>query len=97
MPDKPILTRHLRITGRVQGVSYRWSMAQQAQHLSVIGWVRNRRDGSVEAVACGSAEAVQALVDWAQNGPVGALVEGVVVTEVLGEESLVGFEQRATV
>lgn len=91
------VTRHLRITGRVQGVGYRWSMAQQAQALGITGWVRNRRDGSVEALACGPAAAVQALVDWARRGPVMARVEGVTVTEVAIGETMAGFEQRGTV
>jgi acylphosphatase len=91
------ITRHLRITGRVQGVGYRWNMTQEAQRLGLAGWVRNRLDGSVEAVVCGPVGAVHALVDWAQRGPVGALVDGVVVSEVGGGELLSGFEQRETV
>jgi acylphosphatase len=92
--DTPI-TRHLRITGRVQGVGYRWNMKQEARRLGLTGWVRNRLDGSVEAVVCGPADAVQALVDWAQRGPVGARVDGVVVSEAEGVFE--GFEQRETV
>ncbi len=92
-----VITRHLRITGRVQGVGYRWSMAQQAQALGITGWVRNRRDGSVEALVCGAPDGVQALIAWAQRGPVMARVESVVVTEVEAGEALGGFEQRETV
>jgi len=96
--DPTSTTRHLRITGRVQGVGYRWSMAQQAQALGITGWVRNRRDGSVEALVCGPVEAVQALVEWAQRGPATAWVDGVEVREALGAaEDLSGFEQRETV
>lgn len=92
------VTRHLRITGRVQGVGYRWSMAQQAQALGITGWVRNRRDGSVEALVSGPADAVQALIDWARRGPELSRVEGVAVQEALGEaEELDGFVQRETV
>ncbi len=92
------VTRHLRITGRVQGVGYRWSMAQQAEALGITGWVRNRRDGSVEALASGPADAVQALIEWAQRGPELARVDGVEVKEALGAaEALGGFEQRETV
>lgn len=98
MSDPTLTTRHLRITGRVQGVYYRASMVEQAQALCVTGWVRNRRDGSVEALVCGAPDAVQALIDWAQRGPVMARVDAVEVREALGTaEVLSAFEQRETV
>ena len=93
----PTLTRHLRITGRVQGVGYRWSLARQARALGLAGWVRNRLDGSVEALAQGPAPAVLALIDWAQRGPELARVDGVQVTATQAEGVLSGFEQRETV
>ena len=100
MSAPAFVTRHLRITGRVQGVGYRWNMARQAKALGLSGWVRNREDGSVEAVASGPANAVQALVDWARRGPELARVDRVVVSEVLEVLEVViggGFEQRETV
>ena len=97
MNTPPTLTRHLRITGRVQGVGYRWSLARQARALGVMGWVRNRLDGSVEALAHGPAPAVQALIDWAHRGPELARVEGVHATPVQADAPLAGFEQRETV
>ncbi|NUN61172.1 MAG: acylphosphatase [Burkholderiaceae bacterium] len=91
------ITRHLRITGRVQGVGYRWNMAQQAQHLGLAGWVRNRSDGSVEALAHGAAPAVQALIDWAHLGPAPARVDRVQVTQAVWDlVSGPGFVQRET-
>lgn len=88
-------TRHLFIEGRVQGVYYRASMVEQAARLGVRGWVRNLRDGRVEAVVQGPADAVQALIDWAQQGPTQARVTRVVVAEAAAE-AFEGFVQRST-
>lgn len=97
-PHTFIITQHLVIRGHVQGVSYRWSMVQAAQHRGVQGWVRNRHDGSVEALATGATEAVQSLIDWAHQGPPHARVDTVeVVTVPAPSESLSGFVQRETV
>ena len=91
-------TRLLRITGRVQGVGYRWNMAQQAQRLGLAGWVRNRSDGSVEALAHGAASAVQALVDWAHHGPAQARVDGVAVSQAAWDgASGAAFVQRESI
>lgn len=57
------------IEGRVQGVFFRDSTRQEAQRLGVTGWVRNRRDGSVEALLEGEEEKVQALIRWCEHGP----------------------------
>ena len=89
------ISRRLRIHGRVQGVYYRASTVQQAERLGVSGWVRNRADGSVEALAQGGASAVQALVDWARRGPPQALVERVDVADA-EPRTLPPFEQGAT-
>ncbi len=89
-----IVVRRLAIRGRVQGVGYRWSMHQQAVRLGVDGWVRNRVDGSVEAVVAGSAAAVAAMIEWAHQGPAGARVLAVEVEVAQG--CFDGFEQRPT-
>ncbi|NVM87421.1 acylphosphatase [Variovorax sp. SG517] len=95
------VTRHLVIRGLVQGVGYRWSMVQAAKHLGVRGWVRNRRDGSVEALAAGEPGAVEDLVRWARRGPDGARVDAVDLGDVVGatvaDDLPAGFEQRETV
>jgi acylphosphatase len=87
-----VKTLHLQITGRVQGVWFRESMRREAERLGVAGWVRNRPDGSVEAVAQGPADAVDALVDWARTGPPQARVERIVETETEGHYRV--FEKR---
>jgi len=79
------VTLHLRITGRVQGVGYRDALRREALERGVSGWVRNRRDGSVEALVQGSAEAVDLLVAWARRGPPAARVENVEAKEAAGE------------
>ena len=89
-----MIVRRLSIRGRVQGVGYRWSMTREAERLGLAGWVRNRLDGSVEAVVAGHVEGVEALIVWAQRGPAGAAVIAVDVEEAAGVFD--GFEQRPT-
>jgi acylphosphatase len=69
------------VTGRVQGVSFRWYTQERARALGVAGWVRNEPDGSVLVHAEGDPEAVDALVDWCRTGPALARVSGVAVRE----------------
>jgi acylphosphatase len=87
----------VRIHGRVQGVFFRnWTM-DRARALGVRGWVRNRRDGSVELVAHGEDEAVESLVAACRTGPPAAKVERIEVTTEKGEGPLAGFRVTATV
>jgi len=65
----------ITVTGRVQGVAYRWHTLQQAQRLGLVGWVRNRPDGSVRIVAEGPRERLEALLAWAGRGPEHARVQ----------------------
>ncbi|WP_135470965.1 acylphosphatase [Crenalkalicoccus roseus] len=69
--------RRLRITGRVQGVGYRDWLVREATRLGLSGWVRNRRDGSVEAVVAGGEPAVQALLSACRRGPALARVDAI--------------------
>jgi acylphosphatase len=69
--------RHVVIRGRVQGVGYRAFVEDQALRLDLEGWVRNRRDGSVEAVFAGTEEAVAAALAACRRGPLGARVDTV--------------------
>lgn len=74
-------SKHLVVRGRVQGVFYRASACQRAGELGVVGWVRNRGDGTVEMVVEGDDEAVASMVAWAGEGPSHAVVEGIDVTD----------------
>ena len=88
------MAKHLIISGRVQGVGYRASMIDEARRLGVTGWVRNRRDGTVEAVVDGDPAAVAAIVDWARRGPPEAQVSGVAVADTDG--TFAGFDWLPT-
>lgn len=71
------ICKHYHVFGRVQGVWYRGSTRDQARQLGLSGWVRNREDGSVEAVACGTPETLERFRAWLQEGPSAARVERV--------------------
>ncbi len=87
----------LRITGRVQGVGYRASLAQMARSHGLRGWVRNRLDGSVEAVLVGPGDACDVVILWARRGPPAARVDDVVVTTDADDEDVPsGFDLRPT-
>jgi acylphosphatase len=92
--ENPRMAKHLLISGQVQGVGFRYSMAQEAERLGATGWVRNRRDGMVEAVIDGQPAAVDALLAWARRGPPSARVTDVRVSE--SQASFERFETRPT-
>ena len=78
-------TQHLRLSGRVQGVFFRESMYRESIRLSVNGWVRNCRDGTLEAILQGEHTNVAALITWANRGPPAAQVDKIEVTDGTGE------------
>ncbi len=85
-------TRHLRIRGRVQGVGYRLYTLRQASRLGVTGWVRNREDGSVEAVVQGEPGRVETLMERLRKGPPASRVEEIEVDRLPDSGPLEGFE-----
>ncbi|HJO24858.1 MAG TPA: acylphosphatase [Myxococcota bacterium] len=84
----------MRVSGRVQGVWFRGATRKEARRRGADGWVRNCRDGCVEAVFEGSPEAVDALVTWCHRGPPAARVENVELREET-PEGLHGFDIQA--
>jgi len=88
-----VTRRHVIVSGGVQGVGFRLTLARAAESRGVSGWVRNLPDGTVEAVIEGSADAVESVVRWCEQGPRGANVEAVqAVDEPV--EGLHGFAIR---
>ncbi|MBW4603425.1 MAG: acylphosphatase [Calothrix sp. FI2-JRJ7] len=88
-----IICAHIYISGRVQGVGYRYSTVETATQLGLNGWVRNLPDKRVEAVFEGKREIVEQMIRWCHEGPPAALVETVKV-EYLAPEGFQGFEVR---
>ena len=91
-----VVARRVVVRGRVQGVGYRFAMVGAAEHAGVKGWVRNRRDGSVEAHVQGDGAAVLALIAWCESGPPGAQVSDVEVGDAPVDPTLADFATRAT-
>lgn len=89
------ITLHMHIAGRVQGVGYRDALRTEARALGINGWVRNRRDGTVEAVVQGTPRAVEKILAWARHGPPAARVVDVDAKSAQGEldRPYSGFEQ----
>lgn len=87
-------TRRLVIHGRVQGVWFRESMRLEAVRLGLTGWVRNRLDGSVEALVQGEGPALVAIERWARRGPEAAEVSRVEAFDAQGD--FASFEKRPT-
>ena len=77
MSEAPITTVHVLISGRVQGIGFRWWCQMQAEARSLDGWVRNLRDGRVEALFQGPTVAVEAMIVACHEGPPGARVSEV--------------------
>lgn len=90
-----LITRQLRIHGKVQGVFFRESMRRKALELNVTGWVRNRKDGTVEAMIHGVREAITQMIDWAHSGPELAKVTHLEVSEAQG--NFENFETKETI
>ncbi|HZZ34464.1 MAG TPA: acylphosphatase [Caulobacteraceae bacterium] len=86
----------LTVRGRVQGVGYRWWASDEARRLGIDGWVRNRRDGSVEILAIGAEEAVQRLIEACRRGPPAAAVNSVECADA-DDDGSAGFYDRPTV
>ncbi|MGD1904339.1 MAG: acylphosphatase [Geitlerinemataceae cyanobacterium] len=96
MTDEQCCVR-LEIYGRVQGVGFRYATKAEAQRLRVCGWVRNQRDGSVEACFAGDRDRVDALVQWCRRGPELAQVDDVILRPVESCDTILstdGFEIR---
>ena len=91
-----IVARHLWIHGRVQGVFYRGWTVETARGLGLAGWVRNCRDGAVEAVVQGEHSAVERFMRLARRGPPAARVERIESVALEPDRDLAGFTQTPT-
>jgi len=89
-----VLRVRIVVSGRVQGVGFRYATINEARRLALAGWARNAPDGSVEIVAEGAPDAVRALIAWCGQGPPSARVRNVVHSEVERDQPLGGFGVR---
>ena len=95
MPAEEPLTRRVIVEGFVQGVGYRQFAYHAASRLGLSGWVRNRADGTVEALISGPPEAIETMLAELRRGPRGARVRSVVLADAAGTEWTRGrFEIR---
>ena len=95
MDENEVEALHFAIRGFVQGVHFRASMVQEARRLGVAGWVRNRRDGSVEALFAGPAQAVEQMIAACRRGPPAASVDDLAISPA-EPPAQTGFRQLPT-
>lgn len=91
-----MIAKRLIVRGRVQGVGFRESMVDAASALGIVGWVRNREDGAVEALVQGDADAVEGILAWCRRGPPAARVTSVATLAVPADPAIGAFGRRAT-
>jgi acylphosphatase len=96
MAQGDVRTVRVRIAGRVQGVGYRYWTEQTAADAGLSGWVRNRRDGTVEAVFSGPPDGVAEMIERCRHGPPAARVSSIDIDEE-ADAPPSGFEMRPTV
>jgi len=97
MNEKSICRIHARVTGRVQGVGFRYFVLGEAETIGLTGWVRNRRDGSVEVIAEGEKEQLSNLVLSLERGPRSSIVNDVKVEWLEGTGEFSAFTPRSTI
>jgi len=90
-----IETRHIRVTGVVHGVGFRYATLRHAQLLEVCGWVRNCANGSVEALIQGSPQQLNLMQRWMRQGPRAAHVQGLAAVTIETTQIFTRFEQHA--
>jgi acylphosphatase len=91
-----MIARRIVVRGRVQGVGFRYATVDVAERYGVAGWVRNRRDGTVEALIQGESAAVEAVLGWCRRGPPGARVDSFETAVVAPNPAVVGFSSAPT-
>ena len=87
-------TTHVIVQGRVQGVCFRDYTCRQARRLNLCGWVRNKDDGTVEAIFTGAESDVTSMLEWLRQGSPGSRVDTVHCRDVTSEEDFTTFEIR---
>lgn len=92
----PLVARRLVVAGRVQGVGFREAMVDAARRAGVSGWVRNRVDGTVEALVQGEPAAMDRVVEWCRHGPRTAHVVSIEIARAEPDPSLDGFRRAPT-
>ena len=91
MPFKHV---YIVITGRVQGVGFRYFALDKAEEFHITGWVRNTMDGKVEMEASGEADNLATFIDWIKMGPARAIIHTFSVSDIAGQRNFTNFTVR---